>query len=229
MSVILKCKWCGNIFQDMPSRALSRLTCSRPCFARYIRTGAKLTDEQRIGMRRSGAWTKDDEILENYRNGFAIMWLARKYKADKRTIRNILKEKRIKEFRGRAGIRAWNKGRNKLMDKRLLKISGENSPNWKGGKDFIMRIRRCYLYTKWVKEVFERDNYTCQICKKRGGNIEADHCPKMFSDLIDEYNIKSYEDALICKELWSTENGRTLCKPCHKTTFEFKGNQYVLK
>lgn len=25
------------------------------------------------------------------------------------------------------------------------------------------------------RQVFERDNYTCQYCKKRGGNLECDH------------------------------------------------------
>lgn len=204
-----------------------RITCSHSCFAKHIRTGKKLTAEQRIKLRHSIAWDNSEKIFQEYSNGFAIMWLARKYKADKRTIRDILKEKGIKKFRGRKGIRAWNKGRNMFTDKRILKWSGKNNPNWKGGMDFIMRIRRCYLYMKWVKRIFERDNFTCQICGKRGGNLEADHYPKMFCDVINEYNIKNYEDALKCKELWILDNGRTLCKECHKKTFVFKGNQFV--
>lgn len=40
-----------------------------------------------------------------------------------------------------------------------------------------------------------------------------------------EYNIKNYNEALLCEELWNINNGRTLCLPCHKTTDTYLNNK----
>lgn len=55
----------------------------------------------------------------------------------------------------------------------------------------------------WRKSVFERDNYTCQICGIRGVKIQADHIKpfKYFPEL-----------------RWELSNGRALCVPCHRKT-----------
>jgi hypothetical protein len=79
-------------------------------------------------------------------------------------------------------------------------------------------IRKCFESRQWRCDVFRRDNYTCQICgDNTGGNLEADH-KKAFIVILKEYNIQSLEEALACAELWDIDNGRTLCKPCHRTT-----------
>ena len=52
--------------------------------------------------------------------------------------------------------------------------------------------------------VFKRDNFKCVLCgDKKGGNIEADH-------------IKDF--ALYPELRLDINNGRTLCKSCHKKT-----------
>ena len=63
----------------------------------------------------------------------------------------------------------------------------------------------------------EAETKVCQNCKKRGGDLESHHI-KSFSLIIEENNIKSLEDALMCSELWNINNGRTLCIPCHNKT-----------
>lgn len=81
-------------------------------------------------------------------------------------------------------------------------MSGENHHNWQGGiaeqrsLDWVSRE-----YKKWRKQVFERDNYTCQLCgDNTGGNLNAHH-------------IKSYKDyPKLRREL---TNGITLCERCH--------------
>jgi len=173
----------------------------------------KKSQEQKKKMRTSLAWNKANEILKDYNNGDAIMWLVRKYKADKRTIRTILKESGIISFRGRKGIQAWNKGKD------CPQLQGKNNWNWKGGIGTLnMQIRRCGKYNQWRKDIMIRDNYTCQICKKRGGDLEVDHYPKRFATIMKENNIKSLQEAKLCIELWDSINNRTLCLICHNKT-----------
>lgn len=56
---------------------------------------------------------------------------------------------------------------------------------------------------KWRKEVFVRDDYTCQLCGIRGTYLEADH-------------IKPW--AFFPELRFDLSNGRTLCRFCHNTT-----------
>lgn len=94
---------------------------------------------------------------------------------------------------------------------------GQRPHNWKGGiSPFRMTIRSCVEYRVWRNDVFIKDNWTCQICNTRGTYLEADHYPKLFSQIMNEYKIDTKEKALECSELWNIENGRTLCKQCHK-------------
>lgn len=79
-------------------------------------------------------------------------------------------------------------------------------------------IRGCFEYRRWRSDVFTRDDFTCQFCGIRGGKLEADHFPKQFSDILDEYAIKNISDATSCIELWNINNGRTLCHECHVKT-----------
>lgn len=64
-----------------------------------------------------------------------------------------------------------------------------------------LRQRSSADYKNWRTSVFEKDNYTCQRCNKKGGQLEAHH-------------IKPW--ASFPKERFDVENGITLCKKCHK-------------
>ena len=86
--------------------------------------------------------------------------------------------------------------------KQGLAIKGEKSYLWKGGITPINKaIRNSPYYKDWRSAVFKRDNYTCQNCREVGGILNADHI-KPFS--------------LYPKLRFDMNNGRTLCKPCHK-------------
>ena len=81
---------------------------------------------------------------------------------------------------------------------------GTNNPNYRHGlTDIFHSIRNSARYKKWRIVIFKRDNWTCQICERKGGNIEADH-------------IKPF--ALFPELRFELSNGRTLCRECHKTT-----------
>lgn len=92
---------------------------------------------------------------------------------------------------------------------------GEKSHLWRGGITPINEtLRRTVEYKIWRTSVFERDNYTCQICTKRNIELQADH-------------IKGF--AQFPELRYDITNGRTLCVPCHKTTdnYTYKGRNYM--
>jgi 5-methylcytosine-specific restriction endonuclease McrA len=90
-------------------------------------------------------------------------------------------------------------------------------------------IRKSFIYRMWRTNIFERDDYTCQICGERGGKLQVDHYPKSYSEIIYDNNIKTFEDAVLCDELWDVKNNRTLCIDCHKETPNYLNRFYVDK
>ena len=105
------------------------------------------------------------------------------------------------------GIPPWNKG--------LVGYNaGSKHPNWKGGITPInQKERKTGKYSDWRKKVFQRDNYTCQECGQFGGWLNADH-------------IKPF--AYFPELRFDVDNGRTLCRECHKKTDTFAGRCNVL-
>jgi len=98
---------------------------------------------------------------------------------------------------------------------------GPKSRWWKGGLTPLYQILRTTAPMRmWRKAVFLRDDYTCQSCGKRGGNLHADH-KIPFARIIAEEGICSVDSALSCARLWDTANGRTLCEGCHRATDTF--------
>lgn len=137
---------------------------------------------------------------------------------------------KIKISLSRKGKETWNKGKTDIYSEETLqkirkgrakqkfsletrkKLSeahkGEKSHLWKGGITPINRaLRNTLEYRKWKKDVLERDNYTCQGCGVKGGNLHVDHIKQFayFPELRTELS-----------------NGRTLCIDCHKKTDTYK-------
>lgn len=109
------------------------------------------------------------------------------------------------------GGEPWNK------NKKFPQVAGVNNHNWKGGiTPLIIKIRSYKKYDEWRKKIYERDDFICQMCgDNRGHNLQAHH-KKSFAEIIQENDIKNFNESLKCKELWSIDNGVTLCKDCHK-------------
>jgi 5-methylcytosine-specific restriction endonuclease McrA len=107
------------------------------------------------------------------------------------------KHKNLKYLRGHQ-----NKG--KKNPQASIRFSGQNNHSWKGGiSDKNKQIRHSPKFKEWRRKVFERDNYTCQMCGERGKNLHPHHI-KPFSKY---------------KELrFDINNGQTLCKLCHMKT-----------
>ena len=98
--------------------------------------------------------------------------------------------------------------------------SGENNPNWKGGRTSLRRrIRNSFKYRQWRSDIFTRDDFTCQKCSHRGGELHSHHI-KPFVLIFELNDIMTLEQALECSELWDINNGITYCKKCHCLYFK---------
>lgn len=108
-----------------------------------------------------------------------------------------------------AGFRHTEASRRKQSEK--AKARGKNH-NWyvdgKGRERTTARKREMdrLEYRLWREAVFERDDWTCQECRVRGGELQADH-------------IEPWRDRPELR--YEVSNGRTLCVPCHKKTPTF--------
>lgn len=94
-------------------------------------------------------------------------------------------------------------------------IKGLPLPNWKGGITSLeLRIRHSFKYRLWRSDVFSKDEFTCQECDRRGGKLNAHHI-EPFALILELNDVKTFEQAMSCEELWNINNGITLCKECH--------------
>jgi hypothetical protein len=131
----------------------------------------------------------------------------------------------------KSGGQSWNKGKHIKTNDALSKwrkkgnaISGKRHWNWKGGTSKMReRIEAMPEYKRWRNAVFKRDNWICQKCKKRGRRIHPHHKMEL-SIILAKYRIRTLRDARQCKKLWDTNNGKTLCIPCHKQTRSYLKN-----
>lgn len=116
-------------------------------------------------------------------------------------------------------LKKWKWSEEKKL-KFSIKMKGKIMPkgkyarNWQGGKTSkTILIRESKEYKLWRVSVYKRDNYTCIWCGQIGGDLQADH-------------IKPF--CLFPELRFAIDNGRTLCKKCHKTTetYGYKINNY---
>jgi len=130
--------------------------------------------------------------------------------------------------KGKKGVQvAWNKGligykagkehwtfgkpRKKETRKKIsITNQGVKEKNWNGFSIRKKRIRiaQTSKYVNWRKSVFERDNYTCQKYKIRGGKLIAHH-------------IESFHKNK--KLIFSLTNGITLSKKAHQEFHKIYG------
>jgi hypothetical protein len=119
-----------------------------------------------------------------------------------------------------------------LSGRPTLYNTGDEHYRWKGGiTELTTLIRNLIENRDWKKQVFQRDNYTCQECfthytSQAPVYMEVHH--KMAFSLLMQDFLKEYsqfspiEDketlvrlATSYQPFWDIENGITLCEDCH--------------
>jgi len=125
------------------------------------------------------------------------------------------REQCIKNLEKTRGQVLWNKGRTDLPPSWNAGLkgykAGELNCNWKGGiTSENHKIRTSFEYKLWRKACFERDNFTCQVSGKSGGELVVHH-------------INNFAEF---PELRTTiSNGITLSKDIHKKFHKEYGNK----
>jgi len=170
------------------------------------KNGRKLPEETK---RKIGEANRGKPRSQEYREKISKTLIGRK----------LTKQHSVNISKSLKGRRAWNKGlkgylagakhfffgkKHSIEHRKKIggALKGEKCYAWKGGiTSKNLAIRNSIEYRLWRESVFARDNYTCQRCKKRGGELEAHHI-KPFSD---------YPDLR-----FAIDNGITFCKKCHK-------------
>ena len=103
----------------------------------------------------------------------------------------------VNKSKGRMGHKAYKNQRIRATEI----MTGANHWNWKGG---VLSERRRLVNTATYKEfrtnMFARDNYTCQCCNTRGGEIQLHHIIQQCKR----------EDLIM-----DATNVETLCIHCH--------------
>jgi len=169
--------------------------------------------------------TKDFLIREYIKNRKSTISIAKKLKCTGETVRLYLKKYNIK-IRNAEGSNNAMFG--KLRKDLQMKFKKEGNPAYIDGRTpLTVMIRSLQEYKNWRNKVFKRDNYTCQDCEQVGGQLEAHH-KNSFAKLLQEF-LKEYDQfspiedketlvrlAIKWKPFWNINNGKTLCKNCHK-------------
>lgn len=82
---------------------------------------------------------------------------------------------------------------------------GEDNPCWKGGVEYHRNERATREYIDWRKQVFSKNQYTCQCCGDKSG--------KGHSVRIEAHHIFNWNDNINLR--YDVSNGITLCRDCH--------------
>jgi endogenous inhibitor of DNA gyrase (YacG/DUF329 family) len=235
--VTLKCKRCGKEIITYEWLKNRKKYCSKKC-QKVIKIKKQCIICNKIfevyKYRENTAKFCSDKCHRKYNKGKKAVWYG-KHHSEK------TKEKISKANKGKKCSEEQRKKMSKIQKNRKhlpcyestkIKIGlankGKNNGQWKGGiTPLRVTIWQNIKSKEWRLSVYERDKFTCQMpnCDRTETFLNAHHI-KEFSKILEEYNIKTIEDAIDCEKLWDINNGITLCKKCHGLT-KMREEQYA--
>jgi hypothetical protein len=174
-----------------------------------MRKGSHYTDEQmaRLAVARSSPdfRQKMSEIAKrnHYKpppfKGSKHSEEARKKQSDAHKKLGYTESMREAGDKGRHSPRRWPEEKRRAYAQAQM---GDKNPCWKGGVTSTNKLlRESEQFEDWRKAVFQRDDWTCQKCGIRGGQLHPHHI-KRFAD---------YPELR-----FDVSNGLTLCEDCHR-------------
>lgn len=197
------CSFCGKEFSAAPSQ--KRKYCSQDCYWKSKQDRVSLVCDH-CGK---GFFTIPSEIIKSTSRGGKVRFCSNKCKYEHTRGSNHPSwtgddPEYTCQHCGKIYTRpkTWTGGKIFCSAKCSWEHQrGNNAPNWQGGKTSEQDlIRKGNKYKTWRTAVFERDNYTCQKCGKKGGRLHAHHI-----NPFSEYPEKRLD----------VNNGITLCIYCH--------------
>ena len=203
-----ECNWCGETFSVILARKEAKF-CNRVCADFHYRSPFFRETMRKVALNNPYAY-KDGSLPWNTGRKMTnhMKEILRKTHLGIKQSPETVEKRRI------ALQKAWDEGRMKGMTGKKTSIETrlkmsithkamkESHHLWKGGiTPDNQKVRRSLEMRLWREAVFARDNYICQGCQKRGGDLHAHHV-KPFS-LFPELRL-------------AIDNWATLCIPCHK-------------
>ena len=151
-------------------------------------------------------------------------------KATKEALANMKKVQNNRSKKWCDNISKAKKGKHRSYESRVKISLGNSKEKIFTGfkKNLNKRIRELITYKEWRLKVFSRDNFTCQnsncpYCYNvKWIKLEAHHKISIYK-ILKKNKIKKLNDAMNCKELWDTNNGKTFCLDSHIKEDNYRG------
>lgn len=203
-----KCRTCGKVFEK-------KINCSK-----YDWTNSVKYCSRSCIHKGKSSWNKGKSWSEDWKTKMSIKLQGRCLNTGRTHIKKGQRLSPKTEFR-KGMVGTW-KGkklskehientRRARTGQPLPSIQGKNHWNWKGGATKPNRLARKSIgFKTWREEVYNRDNFTCQKCKIRGGNLHPHHIENFANNLELRYVLS---------------NGITLHEKCHKEFHKIYGHR----
>ena len=233
----VKCVYCGKEVERFPSEIRKDVYCSRECYLKYRKENnsvlvkceicGKEVRQQKAVFNKSKHHYCSNKCrakgISEYYSGENAAFFGRSHNEETKNKISITKVsanqkgRNSKNFKGETvqcevcgkeiDLPQYRiKGNNHHYCSRKCYAIGQRDPNL---SDEERKIRRRYLeYSRWRRDVYERDNYTCQIT-----NIKAD---KIVVHHLNSYN-------LFKEQRTDINNGITLLEGIHKLFHKIYG------
>ena len=208
-SVIVNCTYCGKELEMPPNRikAAKNIFCNTECKGKYMSEHLKGENSPSyksttVHCDYCGKEINKPPSLIKEKN-FCDRNCMANYMKTGETVKCYVCGKEFYKIKSQIDRSEKHFCSEKCKCEHQTTLRGELSPQYNPNlTDEERKANRDYIeYAEWRNKVFERDNYTCQRCGQKQGDINAHHLNSFHWDKEHRTDIN---------------NGITLCTSCHK-------------
>lgn len=196
----IKCDNCGKVFYKKNSRISNNNFCDLNCANQFRKP--TLSKKEIINMHKEGLYDKE---------------IANKADCSRVYITKLLNDSGY--------INRHDKKKDKNLRNRIRQTlkgtrTGNDNHNFKGKANYTDKARG--LFISISKEYMESKNYTCEICNKKGGNLNTHHVKpfyKILDDFLSKYkniNPNNFSKKILeYPDFIRKDNLVLVCEDCH--------------